>query len=136
MQDNKGDKMSNTWKYVKEIDTAIISEIEKTYSINLPDDYKQSLEFCNGGKPLKDKFDIIDRKECVVDYMTDVNDSSETKHMISKHNIFPIASDPFGNSIGYLIKTNKLTKIVFWNHESNDITFIADSFNKFLSLLY
>ena len=48
--------------------------------------------------------------------------------------LLPIADDPFGNLICYKF-TGENGRIVFWDHETDEIDDVADSFSELLSKL-
>jgi cell wall assembly regulator SMI1 len=133
----KGAIMSQEWKYVEAVDSVQIKKIEKSLNITYPSDYIKALPFCNRGKPTKDCFDIKGRKECVLDYLINLDDVVKLTQSSFKSKLIPIGSDPFGNPIGYKLGINgKIETIVFWDHENKTETFVANTFDEFLKKLY
>lgn len=129
--------MTIKWKYVEKVDKEKIKEIEEYFKIKLPDDYKNALKDCNRGKPDKYRFDTADRNECVLDYMINISDCIDKSKSIKNHQLIPIATDPFGNIIGYKIdRKNGIGSLVFYDHENKDLAFIAKDYNSFLNKLY
>lgn len=129
--------MNLKWEYVEPLNKKNISKIENYFNVDLPEDYKKALKNCNRGKPNKDKFDIDSRKECVLDYMIDLENTIKTAKAIEEYEIIPIAKDPFGNLIGYQLgEDNEIKQIVFWDHENMSITPISKTFDDFLKMLY
>lgn len=129
--------MGNIWMYIEKVSAKDVETIEKYFNIELPIDYKNLLPSCNRGKPDKAQFDAKSRKGCVLDYMIDLSDVIKTAQRIKKKNFIPIANDPFGNLIGYLINESGNVKgIYFWDHETNADTFVTSSFSDFLQKLY
>lgn len=129
--------MNTEWKYVESFDKELITNIEEYFNIKLPEDYKKLLETCNRGKPERAQFDIVSRKECVLDYLIDLNVLIETSKRINKPKIIPIGTDPFGNIIGFNIgDTGRIESLIFWDHETKSETTITKTFSEFLEMLY
>jgi hypothetical protein len=134
------------WKYFEKISENSLKALEDALGITLPKDYREMLQVCNAAKPKPSYFDIHNRRECIVDYMLNINSESSNSLLRSfktlKTNsngkiLIPIAIDPFGNFIAYNFSSSKDNpEIVFWDHETSNITFIARNFKTFLSLLY
>ncbi len=123
----------NEWKYVESVNEKDLEKLEANFSIKLPSDYKNLLKSCNRGKPTRCRFDISDRKACVLDYFIDLSKAKSIAESIGQTELIPIGNDPFGNIIAY--KKDSL-KIVFWDHETKKVKNIADSFTDFLNMLY
>ena len=132
MQDNQ-----ISWKYVEPLNEGVIQKIEEYFKVSFPKDYIDMLPSINMGKPSKDCFDIDGRKECIIDYMIDLSKVICIAENLNQKDFIAIASDPFGNYIGYQI-TSKIQSedIVFWDHETDKFTFCANSFRSFISILY
>ena len=138
--------MNINWKYTNKVEEDSLKKIEKNFNIKFPNDFKELIGKCNAGKPTKDCFDIHNRKECVLDYMIDINDNdnnSITKFTIRmwdsglSKKLVPIALDPFGNIIAYKnAPEGKLSELIFWNHENKEEIYVAKSFSLFLEMLY
>ena len=130
--------MEITWKYATPISDELISEVEGKYDIQLPKDLKSILKEGNNGVPSKRFFD------------TDVAEGHEWKTLLSYYkndienvysaisilkdvdiDLFPFGNDPAGNMICL-----KRGKVVFWNHVTDALEFIADSVSEFLAKLY
>lgn len=121
-----------------------IYNFENTLKIKLPVEYKQFLLHHNGGHPKSDRFDYTinnDKKSSSIAYFLSIcdHDNFSLSHRIQiykdkfSENMIPIAIDIYDN----LILIELVTKQVhFWDHESNSIGFINNSFNKFLEELY
>jgi hypothetical protein len=128
--------MPTEWQYVEKLKPEQLIDIEKYFNTTLPVDYKKELQFCNRGKPANNRFDIQDRKECVLDYLINLEDVIEVSKYENISSLILIGTDPFGNFIGYKITNSNIGNIIFWDHESKKETFIATNFKKFLGLLY
>ena len=102
----------------------------------LPDDYKASLAKCNRGKPTLERFDTERQKECVLDYMVDLEDTVAIAQAIAPDNLIPIATDPFGNLIALKVADRQIESVVFWDHERDEIFKLSSSFTEFLAKLY
>lgn len=132
--------MNLEWKYVEPVDESQLSKIEDHFGLSLPEDYKKLLVKCNQGKPTLERFDTELKKECVLDYMINLSDIiSLAKTMSADYgveNLIPISRDPFGNLIAFRIAGRQVDGVVFWEHETNKISKIADSFTEFIEKLY
>ena len=129
--------MKIKWKYVESFDKELITNIEAYFNVKFPEDYKNQLVVCNRGKPDKCRFDIDSRKECVLDYLINLNDVIKTSKRINKPKIIPIGTDPFGNIIGFKIgDSRKIESLVFWDHETKSETTITKTFSGFIKILY
>ena len=132
--------MSLQWKYVVPLDESQLSKIEEHFGVSLPQDYKQALAKCNRGKPTLERFDTDLRRECVLDYMIDLEETVVTAQAIAAKrgidNLIPIARDPFGNLIAFSTADGQINGVVFWDCEGNNTAQIANSFTEFLQKLY
>lgn len=125
------------WKYLDVLDIQKIDVVENHFGISLPLDYKDNLKYCNRAKPSKDSFDITGRTECVLDYMVDLDSVVQLSISIGQPNFIAIASDPFGNYLGYIKQADSLKGgVYFWEHEFNSFTKCSDSFEDLLLNLY
>lgn len=106
--------------------------LERKYSISLSEDYKNFLLLYNGGYTPKTKFRINKVSSDIRGFfgIGDVPLSLENTKINEwvEKNLFPIASDSFGN---YIVINNK-GEIFFSDHEKNfKTTFLADNIKKF-----
>ena len=135
--DNKESiRMNLDWKYVEPLDEKQLSKIEKHFGLSLPEDYKKLLVECNRGKPTLERFDTELQKECVLDYMIDLEETVATAQAIPPDNLIPIGSDPFGNFIAFKIADERIDSVVFWEHERDEVYRISSSFTEFWEKLY
>ena len=128
--------MTLKWKYAEPLDESQLSKIEAHFGLSLPDDYKASLAKCNRGKPTLERFDTERQKECVLDYMVDLEDTVAIAQAIAPDNLIPIATDPFGNLIALKVADRQIESVVFWDHERDEIYKLSGSFTEFLKKLY
>lgn len=127
--------MTLEWKYVAPLDKDQVTKIEAHFGLSLPEDYKASLETCNRGKPTLERFDTEHKKECVLDYLVDLEDTIAIAQAIPS-DLIPIATDPFGNFIAFKIADGRIDSVVFWDHERDEISNLSGSFTEFLAKLY
>ena len=132
--------MSLKWKYVEPLDESQLSKVEEHFGLSLLEDYKKSLVECNRGKPTLERFDTEFQKECVLDYMINLEETVAIAQAISSEygvdNLIPIGRDPFGNLIAFRIVDEQIDSVVFWDHERGKISKVSDSFTEFLRNLY
>lgn len=132
------------WNYVSplKVNTAV-EFLELKYYYQIPGDLKDCIKKNNGGMPSLSKFNLDNQKSMVFGGLLSFNEGDDDSFYDFVKNfetqdgdkvrltMFPFGIDPFGNF--YCIKDNK---VVFFDHESNAIFSIADSFSSFLSMLY
>jgi len=129
--------MNIKWNYTVLVNKRLLTDIESFFSVKLPEDYISLLNECNSGKPEKELFDISTRKGCVLDYLVNLKDVIKISKNINNFKLIPIGLDPFGNIIAYNINNfGKIESLVFWDHETNTIEEIVQTFSKFLEMLY
>lgn len=111
--------------------------VEARLNISLPKSYINQVLKTNGAHPDKNIFDTKSRKDCVFESLINWDRSRKANiyfwlDNIKMENILPFGKDPFGNLICFDFSSNRNPKVVFWDHENDQITFIADSFDSFL----
>lgn len=130
------------WKYVSPLKVGMEVEVlELKYSNPVPADLKDCIKQNNGGMPSLSKFDLGEKEAMVFGGLLSFNEGDddsfydfvgefETEDK-TRLTMFPFGLDPFGNF--YCIKENK---VVFFDHESNDVIPVADTFTELLGMLY
>ena len=126
------------WKYIKPLNNPnAVEEFEKTHGVIFPKDLKEIIKRCNGGRPELKLYDTATEKNKEFKTLLSFNEAdieniykycnvdSSNKKMI------PFASDSAGNL--FVLKDGK---ICFWNHETDTVNFIADTFTDFLNSLH
>ena len=132
--------MDLEWKYKIDVtDPAIFDEIEKERGISIPKELKTFIMKTNAATPSKYNF-VAGGVERVLGAILSFNkgesdtDSVFTAfRVIKEKELIPFGIDPFGNYICYSLKDSK---IVFWDHETDNVTTIADNLTVFLDSLY
>lgn len=126
------------WKYVKPLKNInAIEKFEKEHSILFPLDLKGILTKFNGGRPSLKYYDTKTERD--KEFKTLLSFNEEDIETIYKHypldssdkTLVPFASDPAGNY--FVVKDEK---IYLWNHETDSVGYIANSFSDFLSNLH
>ncbi|WP_027340214.1 SMI1/KNR4 family protein [Halonatronum saccharophilum] len=142
--------MSNQviWKFAKEdVKEDRVNQIEEKLNIKFPKDYIECIMNNNGARPRPNAFDIKERSEITIKSLLRVDEEEgnllDTYEWIKgrlPENIYPFASDNFGNYICFDYRENKVPNVVFWDHEepdsNNSIKYIAESFSDLLLKLY
>ena len=127
-----------TWKYVKPLeDVHLIESFEKSHGISFPADLKEIFRKYNGGRPPMKLYDTATEKNKEFKTLLSFNHSDIEN--IYKYfpldsvnsALVPFASDPAGNF--FVLKDNK---IFFWNHETDETVFLADTISDFLGSLH
>ena len=128
------------WKY--KIDVAnqnVFSDIEKKYGIVIFEELRALILTANAATPSKYNF-MLGATERVVGAILSFNEDEEetdtvyTALSIMEDKAFvPFAIDPFGNYICY---SNKDNKVVFWEHETSEVSSTEKGLAEFLDSLY
>lgn len=130
------------WDFVEELqDERSISEIEKMVGIKFPQDFVDCVKKYNAANPEPNSFDTDIEEGHVFDALLSFNNedldniysSIDGIEFFPYDTLAPIALDPFGNFICYDKRTLQLK---FWNHETGETEFIANTFTEFLDKLY
>lgn len=130
------------WKYVIPLkDEGVLENLEIKMCLPIPSDLMECIKKNNGGVPSFFKFDLSDKKAMVFGGLLSFNEGDDDSFFDfackfatedkTRLTMFPFGLDPFGNF--YCIKDGK---VVFFDHEDNAILPVADSFTKFLEMLY
>ena len=126
------------WKYVKPLKNAnAIDVFEKEHAVSFPADLREILFKNNGGRPSLKYYDTKTEKD--KEFKTLLSFNEEDIETIYKHypldtsdkTLIPFASDPAGNY--FVVKDEK---IYLWNHETDSVDYIANSFSDFLLNLH
>jgi hypothetical protein len=132
--------MDNTWKYKIELENAdVFSEIEKERGIQIPEDLKNFILAYNAATPSKYNF-MVGSAERVLGAVlsfnrneSDVDSVFDALTVIDDRNLLPFAVDSFGNYICYSLNENV---VVFWNHETSNVSSTEKDLQEFQEALY
>jgi len=131
-----------TWKYISPLkDGSEIDVLELKYCYMLPEDLKECIVKNNAGVPSPSTFDMGENKGMVfggllsfnkgdVDSIYDYISLFETENGKGLK-MFPFGLDPAGNFLCV-----KGREIVFYDHETDSVIPISDTFAQLLSMLY
>lgn len=130
------------WKRVKTLsDLNSLNKFEKEYRISLPDSLKDFITINNGGRPSLDIIKTETGKEVEIKALLSFNkEDTENIYNVIEYfkkefngTIVPIATESSGDYFCIDITTGS---IVYWEQETNAITFISKNFNEFIRSLY
>lgn len=132
--------MSIVWKYKIELeDENVFAEIEKVRGIIIPDELKELIKEGNAATPDKYNF-MVGSTERVLGAILSFNKNEEDTdtvftalEVIEDKNLFPFAIDSFGNYICMDLSTEE---VVFWNHETGDVSSTEKHLMDLLKSLY
>ncbi|MCR5202600.1 MAG: SMI1/KNR4 family protein [Lachnospiraceae bacterium] len=132
--------MDIKWKYKIELrNNNVFEKIENELKEKVPEELKVFIRDANAGIPDKDRI-IIQGEERVLGAILSFNEIDEDVDMfndafqyLEKTDILPFAIDPSGNYFCYALKDGK---IMFWNHELDDLIKTEYTLNSFLEALY
>ena len=124
------------WKYVKSTNIQNIEKVEELYNIQLTDSFKSFILNFNNGRPELDSFDTnIEQgrefKKILSYNPEDIENIYDYVSLFKGTKLFPFGTDPSGNFL--CLKDNI---IVLLNHETEEIEYVADSIEDFISKLY
>ncbi|MCK5644959.1 MAG: SMI1/KNR4 family protein [Gammaproteobacteria bacterium] len=134
--------MSIQWQYVIPLkENNLIEDFECAVTYEFPNSFKECVVNNNGGSPSLSAFDTNKTKERDMKSLFSFNKEDEENIWIMNEwdgndldNMFiAFAIDNFGNLICFDVNNDS---IVFWNHETNETEFVANSFDEFLGKLY
>jgi hypothetical protein len=144
--------INEIWKSGKQIDEKNISTIEFKWKIKFPLKFRDLILNHNQAYPENNAFKTNAGRERLVGELLNfdlqgkfnVLTRYESVSDILPGNCFPFAVDPGGNLICFDYSRNLVPEIIFWNHEGTvvngrevyDVEYVADSFDKFLAILY
>lgn len=125
------------WKYVIPLENKEeIQEIEKKYSVLLPNDLKECIENNNAGYPNKKIFDTEVSKEKIFKDLISYNREDEENiyqfEELFRINLIPFGLDPSGN----ILCLDDDKKVILYLHETQEKEFVANNFSEFLNKLY
>ncbi len=128
------------FKYIKPLENkSLVNEFEDVCSHKFSESFAKFVLEKNGSRPSCSVFYTKQNKERVMKSFLSFNKQDrETIWSIwdicksdLKQKLIPFAIDNFGN----LICFNEKNNVVFWEHETIDIDFIANDFDEFLNNL-
>jgi hypothetical protein len=134
--------MSVQWKYVSALkDESLIDQVQIQYAFRIPDDLKDCIRKNNGGTPSPSTFDFGENKNKVFGGLLSFNEG-EPDSIYDYAGMFrekgeigvkmlPFGIDPAGNLI--CVRDGK---IVFYDHETDEVFPICDTFTDLLSMLH
>lgn len=129
------------YKYIKPLEsTDNINSFESSINFVFPEDFKVFVKNFNGSTPEHAIFDTDVCLERVIktflSFNQDDKESVWTIYVLSrkvhKHIYAPFAIDVFGN----LICFDDRHQVIFIDHETLSVEFVAVSFNEFINKLY
>ena len=127
------------WKYVKPTNEDNINEVEKILGCDIPKDLKLLILQSNNGRPEFDCFDTEQEKEKqfkkLLSYnKEDLENIFDCIGLFKDLKLIPFADDPMGNFL--CLDSDNNNKVVYWDHETDEKIFVADTLSAFLSSLY
>jgi hypothetical protein len=128
------------WKRVKPLKDSI-EDFEKEQGVIVPAVLKEVIALHNGGRPSPEIIKTAAGKEVEIKSLLSFNkqDTETIYNVIGyfkeryKGTLLPFASEPSGDY--FCMNLNELT-IVYWEHETNEVSKVSDSLNEFMGGLY
>ena len=117
-------------------DTGIIEKFESDNGVLLPTKYKEIAKQYNGGTPSANSIRISSNQVTDVKLLLSFKEGdAETIFsafpFFSKKGLIPFATDSAGNYFCF-----SKEKVVFWEHEEDEVTNITQNFLSFLEMLH
>ena len=132
--------MDIVWKYKIDVtNSGIFREIEKERCIKFPNELEIFIMENNGATPSKYNFMVGTVEKALGAILsfnrgeTDTDTVFTALSSVENNNLLPFAIDPFGNYICYSLNDRT---IVFWDHETNNVTSTEKNLRQFLEELY
>lgn len=125
-------------KHLRELDS--IEKFEKEKNIKLPDELKKLILKNNGGRPSLRMIEMPSYKELEIKALLSFNkdDIENIYNNIDffkaefNENILPFATESSGD---YFCINLKNKSVVYWEHETNKIKYIARNLDEFFDML-
>lgn len=128
------------WKYKIDIaDPNVFFDIEKEFGVVIPEELRSLIIIANAATPSKYNFVIGDTERVLGSILsfnvgeTDTDTVYTALSIMEDKTLVPFAIDPFGNYICY---SNKDNKVVFWDHETGDVSSTEKGLSEFINSLY
>lgn len=130
------------------ITPARFDEVQTELGVVFPDDYKECVRRCNGGRPLKNAFvvqdpDIGRSVSGIGVLLSFAEDDSEnilkTYRLLSPFlpkGAIPVSDDGGGDFVCLDYSSGGSPTVGYWNHGESELVPLAPSFSEFLDLLY
>jgi hypothetical protein len=118
--------------------------VEHRLGILFPADYVACIIANNGGYPKPNCFDMPNREKALFCRLLKVVES-ETASLLDCQNalssqlpigIYAFADDSFGNYICFSYDGPKFQGVYYWDHETNRLSSVCESFSTLLEMLY
>lgn len=124
---------------------AVLAAFEDVLGFVLPEDYRRFLLKHNGGRPVPSNFSIGGYDVSSVESFYGLHDGPDYARLDVAYNdlanrlpdgVAPVASDSFGNQVCVACRPWQYGRILFWDHETEDVTELAEDFDAFLDSLF
>ncbi|MBQ7086584.1 MAG: SMI1/KNR4 family protein [Clostridia bacterium] len=133
--------MNIDWKYAEKVaDLSVFDEIGEMMEIDFPEELKELILAANASMPSPNKFTVGGKERVLGEILAFTHDEEEdsedvfsTIEDLELNNIIPFAVDPFGNYIGYSVTDGK---VVFYDHECDEMESTGKSLSEFINSLY
>ncbi|MDA7027418.1 SMI1/KNR4 family protein [Bacillus sp. CLL-7-23] len=136
-----------TWQQVQDpLNEQILSEVEESFGIKFPSDYKECVIRFNGGRPHPSVFNFKDGGTGEFGYLLSFTEEPNIKMVYGliadylPKGVFPFATDFGGNKLCFDYRANKHSpSIVFYDHEQEEedaIESICETFTELLDSLH
>ena len=134
-----------TWKYDRDfVNDSIINEVQNLLGVKLPPDYLDCIKKHNGARPCRRKFDSQNHSELLFVRLLHY-DLKENNSILALYKIllpqlppelYPFADDSFGNYLCFRYRNGAFEDVVFWDHETRQVDFVARTFTELLDMLH
>jgi hypothetical protein len=116
----------------------------KNFGIQFPSDFRRIAIASHGTQPSPDTIDFGDLKQilfgCLLSFEKNSPIYIERVYRWVKDDlpdkVFPFAKDPFGNLYCFDYRDSEDPIIVYWYHESSNVTKVCDNFSDIEKMLY
>jgi len=133
------------WKITRPLaESAPVEKLEKITDITFPKDYVDCVMENNAGYPSLKVFRTNLGDERIINNLLTFDESKDVNIFNTYESLFaatgikaliPIAEDPFGSYMCFDF-SESTAKVVFWEHETNRIDAVSDTFTGFIDMLY
>ncbi len=131
-----------------ELQDADVLSVEQALGVTFPEDYRECVKKCHGGRPRDNNFSFVDpvvgrMESCLAVLLSfsddDVENIVETHRRLQPYlpeGVIPIGDDGGGDFVCFQYTAQDSPSVVYWHHGDRSVVPLSGSFSAFLEMLY
>jgi len=141
---------NNEWRHCHPpIEPGRVAQVESALGVSFPDDYKECVERCHGGSPLRDAFSfedpVIGWMESGVGVLLSFTKDDENNYIVKTYKLLspflpqgaiPVVDDGGGDFVCLDYSHGWPPSVGYWHHGDRSLVPLAASFSEFLDMLH